>query len=77
MEPGMNFVDKMLEECLDSRTPVKLYMSNGYQANGLVEDFDWNYIKIRNKDGVLWYVNRAAVSTYEPYQGKGWGKRDG
>ena len=66
MAEHKNFVDAMLERCLDRRKPVRCYMVNGFQVRGLVEDYNEEYLKLRMRDGGSRYLNRRLISTYEP-----------
>lgn len=66
MEKKKNFMDAMLERCIDRGRVIRCYMSNGFQVRGRLEDYNDQFLKIRLRDGGSFYLNRDQISTYEP-----------
>lgn len=51
-----------LQQCVESKAKVLIYVTNGYQIRGRIVDFDGNVIVVR-ADGLEQMVYRHAVST--------------
>lgn len=70
MEEYANLEAKTLDEAMESKKPVRLIFTTGYQCLAIVEDYDCNVIRCRvqKKDhGELveqkWTVYRNGLST--------------
>lgn len=62
MEEILNIEAEMLEQAMETKKPVQLIFTNGYQTPAVVVDFDCNVIKAK-VEGKTWLVYRHAVST--------------
>ena len=65
MKTATNLQDVFLNQVRKDRTPITIFLVNGYQLRGLVRGFD-NYIIILDSDGKQQMVYKYAVSTISP-----------
>ncbi|MBQ6795368.1 MAG: RNA chaperone Hfq [Clostridia bacterium] len=65
MKTATNLQDVFLNQVRKDRTPITIFLVNGYQLRGLVRGFD-NYIIILDSDGKQQMVYKHAVSTISP-----------
>lgn len=57
--------DEYLMEVKENKTPVVVYMMNGFQMRGKIKDFDLFTIRLE-KDGIDQLLYKHAVSTVSP-----------
>lgn len=65
MNKTLNLQDVFLNQTRKDRTPVTIFLTNGYQFKGIVKGFD-SYIIILDCDGKQDLVYKHAVSTIIP-----------
>lgn len=57
--------DSYLAEARDMRTPIIIYMMNGFQMRGIVSDFD-DFTIVVESDGKRQLLYKHAISTVAP-----------
>ncbi len=62
-----NLQDLMLNEVRRERTPVTLFLMNGFQMKGLITGFD-NFVVLLCSDGKQQMIYKHAISTMVPVQ---------
>lgn len=65
MKTATNLQDVFLNQVRKDRTPITIFLVNGYQLRGIVRGFD-NYIIILDSEGKQQMVYKHAVSTISP-----------
>jgi len=60
-----NLQDLFLNSSRRNKIPVTIYLTNGFQLNGLVQGFD-NFTIILDNDGKQMMIYKHAVSTIIP-----------
>lgn len=65
MKTSTNLQDVFLNQVRKDRTPITVFLVNGYQLRGLVKGFD-NYTVILDSDGKQQMIYKHAVSTISP-----------
>ncbi|NFO98798.1 RNA chaperone Hfq [Clostridium botulinum] len=60
-----NLQDLFLNNARRNKVPVIIYLTNGFQLNGLVQGFD-NFTIILDNDGKQMMIYKHAVSTIIP-----------
>ena len=60
-----NLQDVFLNQVRKDKTPITIFLVNGYQLRGTVRGFD-NYIIVLDADGKQQMVYKHAVSTISP-----------
>lgn len=60
-----NLQDVFLNQVRKDRTPITIFLVNGYQLRGIVRGFD-NYIIVLDSEGKQQMVYKHAVSTISP-----------
>ena len=63
MEEGRTFEDAFLEEAVESRKPVKLIHTTGYQQDVTVIDYTFDAILAIRHDGKRSLIYRHGLST--------------
>jgi len=62
---SINLQDVFLNQVRKERTPITIYLVNGFQLKGIVKGFD-NYTIILDGDGKQQLVYKHAISTLIP-----------
>ncbi|MBQ7871456.1 MAG: RNA chaperone Hfq [Oscillospiraceae bacterium] len=62
-----NLQDLMLNEVRKERTPVTLFLMNGFQMKGMVTGFD-NFVVVLSSEGKQQMIYKHAISTMVPLQ---------
>lgn len=62
-----NLQDLFLNSSRRNKIPVTIYLTNGFQLNGLVQGFD-NFTIILDNDGKQMMIYKHAVSTIIPIE---------
>ena len=65
MQKGTNLQDVFLNAARRDRTPVTLFLINGFQIKGLVRGFD-NFTVVVDSDGKQQLIYKSAISTICP-----------
>ncbi len=65
MKTSTNLQDVFLNQVRKDRTPVTVFLVNGYQVRGTVKGFD-NYILVLDSEGKQQMIYKHAVSTISP-----------
>ncbi|HCC00709.1 MAG TPA: RNA chaperone Hfq [Ruminococcaceae bacterium] len=65
MQKSLNLQDVFLNQVRKDRTPVTIFLTNGYQFKGVVKGFD-NFTVILESDGKQDLVYKHAISTVIP-----------
>lgn len=65
MKASTNLQDVFLNQVRKDRTPITVFLMNGYQIRGTVKGFD-NYTLILDSDGKQQMIYKHAVSTISP-----------
>ncbi len=65
MQKILNLQDVFLNQVRKDRTPITIYLTNGFQFKGSVKGFD-NYTVILESDGKQNLVYKHAISTITP-----------
>ena len=63
MEEGRSFEDAFLEEAVESRKPVKLFHTTGFQQEVTVIDYTFDAILALRSDGKRALIYRHGLST--------------
>ena len=62
-----NLQDLMLNEVRKERTPVTLFLMNGFQMKGMITGFD-NFVVVLSSEGKQQMIYKHAISTMVPLQ---------
>ena len=65
MNKGIILQDVFLNQARKDKTPVTVYLTNGFQFKGMVKGFD-SYIVILDQEGKQSMVYKHAISTIIP-----------
>ena len=65
MNKGIILQDVFLNQARKDKTPVTVYLTNGFQFKGLIKGFD-GYTVILEGDGKQYLVYEHAISTVIP-----------
>ncbi len=65
MESKLALQDTFLNEARKQKTPVTVFMTNGFQQRGTVAAFD-GYTILMHNEGKQYFVYKHAVSTIVP-----------
>lgn len=65
MKTSANLQDVFLNQVRKDRTPVTVFLVNGYQVRGTVKGFD-NYIIVLDSEGKQQMIYKHAISTISP-----------
>ena len=65
MASNQNYQDLLLSTIRREKTPVTIYLTNGFQIRGSIYAFD-NYVVIIESDGKQQMVYKHAISTIVP-----------
>ncbi|MDI3547598.1 MAG: host factor-I protein [Halanaerobiales bacterium] len=68
MKHQLNLQDNVLNQVRKQKTPVTIYLVNGFQLNGIVTGFD-NFTIIVRDNGKDLMVYKHAISTIIPQEG--------
>ena len=61
----MNLQDTLLNQLRKDKTPVTVFLMNGFQIRGVCTGFD-NFIVVMNTDGKQQMIYKHAISTIVP-----------
>ena len=67
MNKTINLQDVFLNQARKDKIPVTVFLTNGYQFQGMVKGFD-SYVVILECDGKQNLVFKHAISTIIPYK---------
>lgn len=65
MNRNLNLQDVFLNQARKEKTPVTMFLMNGYQFKGIVKGFD-SYVVILDCEGKQNVVYKHAISTISP-----------
>jgi host factor-I protein len=65
MNKNLNLQDVFLNQARKEKTPVTMFLMNGYQFKGIVKGFD-SYVVILDCEGKQYVVYKHAISTIVP-----------
>ena len=65
MKAPTNMQDVFLNQVRKDRTPITVFLVNGYQIRGIVKGFD-NYIIVLDSEGRQQMIYKHAISTICP-----------
>ena len=65
MKTSTNLQDVFLNQARKDRTPLTIFLVNGYQVRGTVRGFD-NYTVILDSEGKQQMIYKHAISTISP-----------
>lgn len=65
MRTPTNMQDVFLNQVRKERTPITVFLVNGYQIRGIVKGFD-NYIIVLDSEGRQQMIYKHAISTICP-----------
>ncbi len=65
MKAATNLQDVFLNQVRKDRTPITVFLINGYQIRGVVKGFD-SYTIIMDSDGKQQMIYKHAISTISP-----------
>ena len=65
MSEPINLQDAILNEVRRERTPVTLFLMNGFQLRGTITGFD-NFVVVLVTDGKQQMIYKHAISTLAP-----------
>ena len=65
MKTPTNLQDTFLNQVRKDRTPITVFLVNGYQIRGVVKGFD-NYIIVLDSEGRQQMIYKHAISTICP-----------
>ena len=65
MSDAMNLQDAILKECRREKTPVTLFLMNGFQLRGIITGFD-SFVVVLVSDGRQQMIYKHAISTLAP-----------
>ena len=67
MKQTINFQDSFLTQARKGRTPLVVFLINGFQLRGILTGFD-NFVILLQSDGKQQMIYKHAVSTIVPEQ---------
>lgn len=62
---SMNLQDVFLNQLRRDRTPLTIYLTNGFQLKGIIKGFD-NFVIVIEMEGRQQVVYKHAISTISP-----------
>ena len=65
MSDAINLQDAILKECRRDKTPVTLFLMNGFQLRGIITGFD-SFVVVLVSDGKQQMIYKHAISTLVP-----------
>ena len=65
MSDAINLQDAILKECRREKTPVTLFLMNGFQLRGIITGFD-STVVVLVTDGKQQMIHKHAISTLAP-----------
>ena len=65
MQKVQNLQEGFLNRIRQDRTPVTVFLVNGFQMRGTVQGFD-NFVVLLNSDGKQQLIYKHAISTITP-----------
>ncbi|MDD3164823.1 MAG: RNA chaperone Hfq [Oscillospiraceae bacterium] len=65
MDKNVNLQDVFLNEARKARTPVTVFLMNGFQLRGTIASFDSFMLKLE-AEGKQHYIYKHAISTITP-----------
>lgn len=65
MSQSANLQNTFLNEIRKSRTPVTVFLTNGFQLRGMIKAFD-NFTVLLEADGQQHLIYKHAISTFVP-----------
>ena len=65
MSDAINLQDAILKECRREKTPVTLFLMNGFQLRGIITGFD-SFVVVLVSDGKQQMIYKHAISTLVP-----------
>ena len=65
MQKTQNLQDMCLNQVRQDRTPITVFLMNGFQLKGVVRGFD-NFVVIVDSDGKQQMIYKHAISTLVP-----------
>ncbi len=65
MSGDLNLQHNFLEKLRENEIPVTVYLKNGVQIRGLIDDYD-NYVIALNADEDLQVLMKKGITTIEP-----------
>lgn len=65
MQKTQNLQDMFLNQVRQDRTPITVFLMNGFQLKGIVRGFD-NFVVIVDSDGKQQMIYKHAISTLVP-----------
>ncbi len=65
MQKTQNLQDMFLNQVRQDRTPITVFLMNGFQLKGVVRGFD-NFVVIVDSDGKQQMIYKHAISTLVP-----------
>ena len=65
MQKTQNLQDMFLNQVRQDRTPINVFLMNGFQLKGVVRGFD-NFVVIVDSDGKQQMIYKHAISTLVP-----------
>ena len=65
MSEAMNLQDAILKECRREKSPVTLFLMNGFQLRGIITGFD-SFVVVLVSDGKQQMIYKHAISTLAP-----------
>ena len=68
MQKTENYQDQFLNQARRDRTPLTVFLMNGFQMRGIVTGFD-SFVILLQSDGKQQMIYKHAVSTMTPSNG--------
>ncbi len=65
MSEAINLQEAILKECRRDKTPVTLFLMNGFQLRGTITGYD-NFVVVLVTDGKQQMIYKHAISTLAP-----------
>ena len=65
MSDAINLQDAILKECRREKSPVTLFLMNGFQLRGIITGFD-SFVVVLVSDGKQQMIYKHAISTLVP-----------
>ena len=65
MSEAINLQEAILKECRRDKTPVTLFLMNGFQLRGTVAGYD-SFVVVLVSDGKQQMIYKHAISTLAP-----------
>ena len=65
MSETINLQEAVLRECRRDKTPVTLFLMNGFQLRGIITGYD-NFVVVLISEGKQQMIYKHAISTLAP-----------